>query len=476
MSGKLFAQKVWKWLASASIPTAMATVLLASGGVIIVISTNLVSGTGQVAWRWEPSAAAGSTWVHSWAEFPVSNTNAFNSFVSAWNGSSWGAPFQLTAPNGVQQGDVNVAWDSVRNRFVFCTLDGPGGNVWYGYSTDSSGTNWIFQPAAVFPSSTGFWDYPSIGVDASGRIIMGAVNLYGTGYFSAISSDGYNFSSPSLVVNPSTGHGARSRVVATNSLFEAFVPELDSNYNPTAVDRYESADGVSWAGPYNLATFAAPLNNSPSSPYIFYAPLLAATGYTNGLWAMAIQINNGGYNNVFICSSDRGCGIVNGGPDDQFLNGISVSGDQGYWISYLTYSTLNTRQLPLITQAIYFPLGQGGIGATTNTGIDPTSWIVRPAGNRCSMACYAAGDYNTVASNSFAAATTPFVRQDNFQTDIYQSFTEDPQATANVPNFKPNFIPYAVGSDLRSLGVVNPATAPLTQAQPPNRTVGIALH
>ena len=448
---------------------ATATILLASSGVITVISTNQASNEPVVGVRWEPSSAAGSTWATSWAAFPDSNPNSFNSYVSAWNGSAWGTPTTLIAPNGQSQGDVNLAYDSVRSRFVFVTLDGPGGNVWYGFSSDSSGTSWTFKSTAIFPSSLGTWDYPSIGVDASGRVIVGAVRFPGpTGYFAVVSSDGINFSSP---IQVGSMPGAQSRVAATNNVFEAFVPTLNAQFLPTAVSRYESSDGITWSGPFTLATFGAPLNNGTSSSgtNIFYAPLLAAQGYTNGLWVTAFQVNNGGFNNVYICTADRGCGLVNAAADDQFLTGTSVSGDAGYWVGYYAYSTLNTRDLPLIKQAIYFPSGQPAIGATTNTNIDPTSWQVRF--NRCTTSCYAAGDFNTVSSNPFAASHHPFIQQSSRHDDLFQSFVQDPQATPNVPNFKPNFIPYPTGADLTTLATILPAA--VQTALPPARKIGI---
>ncbi len=445
----------------------------ASSGVIMVISTNQVSNTTQMAYRWEPSAAAGNTWAHSWAEFPVSNIYAYNSFLAIWNGSTnWGTPVQLTAPNGNQlQSDVNIAWDSFRSRFVFTTLDGMGGGVWYGYY-DSMGTHWT--PTPVFPSSSGNWDYPSIGVDASGRIIIGAVRFPSPPtYFAAVSTDGVNFSSP---VQIGSLPGAQSRVVATDNQFYTFAPRLNSSNLPIAVDLYQSADGANWSSPTTLATFESPLNNTPSSvsPTLYYAPLLAAAGYTNGLWAMAIQINFSQYNNVYMCTSDRGCGVVNGAADDQFLAGVSVSADGGYWISYLTYSTLNTRQLPLITQAIYFPAGAGAIGATTSTGIDPTSWFFRP--DRCLSSCYAAGDFNTVASNPYAAATTPFIKASSHQSDLFQIFTQDPQTQPNAQNFKPNFIPFPKGADLRGHAVPFPPGEPAAIGLAPEKKIGIAVR
>ncbi len=94
--------------------------------------------------------------------------------------SVWTAPAALTAPNGLGTNDVNMNWDSVRGRFVFVALDfSIAHNIWYGYSTDSSGTAWVFgnngQP--IFSSSEANWDYPSVGVDAAGRVIAGRVRF-----------------------------------------------------------------------------------------------------------------------------------------------------------------------------------------------------------------------------------------------------------------------------------------------------------
>jgi hypothetical protein len=445
-------------------------ILLASNGVINVISINQVSNENLVGRRWEPSTAAGSTWAATWATYPASNTNAVTSYVSGWNGA-WQGPVQLTPPNNLQTGDVNLSWDSVRNRFVFTLLDVGAGtsNIWYGHSTDSSGSQWVFanngQP--VFSASGSDWDYPSIGVDSSGRIIVGGVNFSPVGYYAAVSTDGETFSSPSRLPLSGSGLdlGAQSRVAAAGGVFEAFVPILNTQGLPTEVDRYESTDAVNWAGPSVVMGFGAPLNSaqpSGSNRPIFYAPLLSAAGYTDGRWVVGFQVNNGGWNNLEICTSDRGCGLVNAAADDEFLAGVSASAD-GYWATYTTYSTLNNRSLPLITQAIYFPTGQGPIGATTNSNIDPTSWAVAgvpgqsPPPRCASTECYAAGDFNTPSSNPFAGSNTTFVQTSSRQNDLFQSFQEDPQGTPNVHNFKPNFVPHRSGTNLVSHALPIPA-------------------
>ncbi len=184
------------------------------------------------------------------------------------------------------------------------------------------------------------------------------------------------------------------------------------------------------------------------------------------------QVNNGGFNNGYVCTSDRGCGLVSAAGTDEFLVGTSVSGDNAYWVSYYTYTSL-PRNLPLITQAIYFPHKQNPIGATTNTGIVPTSWLL--TSSRCpNENCYAAGDFQTVASNPFAGASTPFIKQSSHQADLFQSFTEDPGGTSNVPNFAPNFIQFPLGADLTGIGAPVPAGS--DAALPPGETTGVPIH
>ena len=406
---------------------------------------------------------------------------SLTSNVSSWNGA-WSSRYALYSPLGSGLDDLNLNYDSVRNRFVFAALDltSPP-NVWYGYSTDATGTAWVVSGIA-FPNtfSSAGWDYPSIGVDASGRIIVGAVSYVTSpcppgvpncpnGYYATLSTNGSNFSSPALV-SPGTkpGYGAGSRVVATNNLFHAFVPTLNSSFLPTAVGRYQSSDGTSWPVRYPVATFVAPSNNSPAgTTQIYYATLLAAQGYTNGLWVTAFQINNGGFNNAYMCTSNRGCGIVNSYGSDQFLVGASVSGDSGFWVSYYTYSSA-PRTLPLSTQAIYYAPGKAGVGATTNTGIQPTSWYY--SANRCpGEYCYGAGDFQTVASNPYASASTPFIKQSSDPDDLFQSFVEDPQESPGTGSFVPNTIWFPLGADVSYLGIATGSEEP---ALPPGLTRG----
>ncbi len=62
-----------------------------------------------------------------------------------------------------------------------------------------------------------------------------------------------------------------------------------------------------------------------------------------------------------------------------------------------------------------------------------------------------------MSSNTFAAASTPFVQQSSPKNDLFQSFVQEPPQPANIPNFKPNFVPYTLGADLRPLAREVPA-------------------
>lgn len=491
-------------------------VLFASNNVVSVISTNQVDNSGGTAQRFEATSAVGSaTWATGWSEYAISPAKA--SYVSAWGGP-WSAQHLLQTPGGTNLGDVNLSWDPVhgspQGRFVFVALEVGNPtpptqpNVWYGYSSDAHGSSWSVQTIAFSGTfSTGGWDYPSVGVDPLGNIIVGAVSMLkiGTGscpstaknpcpngYYSNISTDGQNFNStPSLVTSGAgAGAGAQSRVVATsNNTYHAFVPTLDSNNLPNKIIRWQSSNGTTWTQQGTVLSFVAPLNNSPTNtpPVIFYGPLLTAQGYTDGRWTIAFQVNNGGFSNVEDCTSDRGCGMVNPCPGsmcsgtDQFLAGTGTYNDKGYWISYYTYTTL-PRTLPLVTQAIYCPPGVACIGATTNTGIDPTNWVQL---QRCPMntgqngACYAAGDYQGIAAgrtsapSSLPGASTPFVKQaSGVETHLWQSFTQDPQAVANVPNFIPDSIWVPLGSDISSIAGPPPPGTDL--AYPPGHNQGMS--
>lgn len=139
-----------------------AAVLLGSGGTIILVSTNQVSNDDLSTTRWEPSSAAGTNWAHSWLE--TTGTQGFTSFAAGWTGSRWSPGFALTAGNGQPTQDVNIAWDPVRSRFVLAAIDNSvNHSVWYGVSTDSTGTSWTFTAEPFVGESISMASEPPTG-------------------------------------------------------------------------------------------------------------------------------------------------------------------------------------------------------------------------------------------------------------------------------------------------------------------------
>ncbi len=322
------------------------TLVIGAAGSLLLVSTNRVStNSSTLSNSWEPSSVFGGTWIHSWVAINDTITSG-RSLVSAWSGSNWNSAITLTAPTGRPVGDVYLEWDSTRSRFVFCAVDLAAAypNIWYGYSNDSVGSSWTFRTSPAMAATVTYgWDYPSIGVDATGRIVIGAAQIPGDSAFhTVVSTDGGNtFSAPVLipaVASAGFAKGPRSRVVATSNSFHVFMPVLQdaSPYLPVGVERYESSEGKAWSGPSTLASFGPPSNSSPSTYCssqgcfsVYYAPLLDARGSTNGQWVVAFPVNNGGYNNIYMCASDRGCGFVNAANNDQFLAGASVATRSG---------------------------------------------------------------------------------------------------------------------------------------------------
>jgi hypothetical protein len=451
-------------------------VVIASAGTLLLVSTNRVSNNSTaLSNSWEPSAAYGSTWLHSWVAINDTVTSG-HSYVSPWNGSSWGPSISLTSPTGRPIGDVYLEWDSVRTRCVFCAVDMAAAypNIWYGFSNDSSGSSWTVRAAPALAATISYgWDYPSIGVDANGRIIIGAVQMPGnSAFYAAVSNDGgATFSAPVQIPTADSAgfvRGPRGRVVATSGAFHVFIPVLQdvSPYLPVSVERYQSSDGKTWSAPSTLASFEAPLNSSPGTYCgsqgcyaLYYAPLLDARGSTNGQWAVAFPVNNGGYNNIYLCTSDRGCGFVNATNNDQFLAGTAIGAHPGtaqadYWCSYLTFHSSGTRSLPLAVQSAYLPAGGAAVVSTTSSNVDPSAWLVR--GDRCIDNCYTAGDFAGIAASLSSIVSAPFVQRDAVKNNLFQAFFQMPSSTAYF-SANPSLGTYAVGASLQSLGLTLPA-------------------
>ena len=441
------------------------------------------------------ASTVGSTWYTAYEQDQYSPSEVF-SFVSAWTSSGWGTPSQLSPPNGMGADNPNLAWDSLMGRPVYAYHDWAAtqttSNIWFGYY-NSSTSSWVLgnggQP--VLSASLGFWDYPSVDVDSTGRIIVsGFLRTSPYGYWTVVSTNhGQTFST----VNTSTNYGRvgtsnafLSRTVAAGSEFLTFVPiPSSSNQNiPVGIQLYTSTNGISWTLTKNpLISFAAAMNNSPGTysngQYtgpIYYTSEIDAHGYTNGNWSVVAQMNNtiGGqpYNNIVMCTSLFGgaCYVINSAQDDEFLASTDVSGDGGVWVSYVTYSTLQTRQLPLITQSIYRPPSGSTLGLTTYADLNPTYWQFDYPNDRCTVSCFDGGDYWRMAANPYTGASAPFLLQQTSPLDaVWQVFLEDPPSPLVPGSFTPTVLEVPFGSDLSSLGTaaLPPGTAGLTAVRPP---------
>lgn len=503
-----------KNLATAAMGLGMAAaawLLFFNNGVIENIGP-FVTNNSTRAYRFEPSSAAGTNWAMSWQDVAGPATDWF---VSAWNGSAWNTPTSLSSViPGTQPWDTFLSWDSVMGRFVFVCLDNgsssANSNVWYGYSTDQNGTAWVVGNGGrpVFAASLASWDYPSVGVDASGRIVVGAYSLSSpNGFWSVVSSDhgnsfsGINLSGTTGRVAAASGSnpfrsGRKSRIIATDSKFMAFVAEETgfSSGIPVAIERYESVDGINWGSPSDVFSFAAPPNNSPANitcgpngcGAIYYSPGVDAKGSTSGAWVMTVPVNFNGASNIMMCASSRGCGLVNAANDDEFLAGTSVSTDGRFWVSYFTYSSLGipatAGSLPLIKQSIFFPFSSGGgVGTSSDSDIDPSYWMPDQFDHCPKIACFSSGDFATIASNPFAGVTTPYTKHvpdgagsDGNFNHMQQIFSIDPQGPPPPHNFKPNTIWFP--GQMRNIAHLAKALraevrGPQTSQQEPKRNV-----
>jgi hypothetical protein len=487
----------------------LGALVLASNNQIIFENDFLVSN-GPTNHRWEPTSAVTSyTWATGWRDI-----DSGISYVSTYNPQAyrWNQPVNVTPSSEIGLGDLNLVADTFQDRFVYVALGSyaPAQQVYYGFSTDRTGSNWVVNPQPIFSSVGGCqsgetvsWDYPSVAVDAGGHVVVGAIQMCQVagqqktinGYWTATAStsavgSGSNLSQPTFstpvqlptISMPGGGvqNGEGARVVGTsNNVFEAFVPSMDeagnpAPYLPNNIARYESTDGgITWTQPatgiglggiFGGGPFGEPKNNTPpdsTGNAIFYAPTqLMATGYKNGLWALVFDADYYGFSELIVCTSDRGCGWVNAvdsqtNPyaNDQFLAGISVSSDGGYWIFYYTFQL--PRTLPnLITQAIYIAPGANPIGATVNDYVLSSQWT---SGQKSCVSgittCYEAGDFQQIASIGQLTASTPWIHKLNPNdglngNDLIQNFISDPAASTTLKSFTPNFIPIKAGTNL----------------------------
>lgn len=481
--------------------------------------------------RWEPTSAVSPvTWATGWTELNPPST--VRSYAARWGNSpgSWVSTTHLQV-NGNETGDIYLAFDSKYNsgqgRFVMAVLDLSALSIWFGYSTNAWGDQWSFRSIPAMTASGNItWDYPSIGVDGTevdcgggvrgGRIVIGAPRIVSSGgqpasadFRTVISTDcGASFSASAALV-PGTdeifgfgsGESHQARVVGTDTKFHAFTQRGNVTRD---LNRYEwDWNAMTWTGPNLLHTFDTAYVDSTPATYsdgcpdpnrpcscagqgcgpIFFTRGIDARGHTNGLWTVVVPTKRSygirSYNNIYICTSSRGCGLINAVANNQFLAGTSVSADGGYWVAYHTFSSNDVYGqgvLPLLTQAIYFfpppAPAQDPMYSTTFFNVDPKKW--RFTYSRCgSQGCFAAGDYVGIASNPSRFASTPFIGQPHSsrpgRNDLYQKYQYVQDVGAGVAGGsstqpRPNFVPYPVGADLTSrAGGSGQVAAPTTE-------------
>ena len=449
-----------------------------------MLGTNQISNNGQSIYRFEASAAAGSTWASIWTELPVGNPTAAVSYASSWDGGGWRPSSSLTLPNGLASIDAYLAWHPTWDggKFVFVPLDSaPSRNVWFGYSNDSAGSSRTIRAADAlvggFDQAAGQFfncDYPSIGIDSGGRIIVGAVANPGSDnrFFTIVSTDnGATFSVPAPIP---TAFARNARIIGANGRFHAFPPTLDSSTNTiNRVDRWESTNGSAWSGPFLVASFASgPPNQSPSnvgSHPVFYSPFLDARGTANGNWSVVFPANYMGFSNTYLCTNFRGCGFVNQGAADEFLAATNIASDDSIWVSYKTFANGTT----LRQDAFYFPAGGPTSDAIVHSAIDPASWYPAPSSlSRCLGACYIEGDYTHISSNPYAAASLQFVSTSPPTNYLYQNFVQDPPGIGNIPQFVPKFVPFPLGFNVTGLS----RPIPQNRRSPPSIALAQSLR
>jgi len=455
---------------------------------------------------WEPATGVGALWVHAYSD--TTDGSGFGLYTAAWqSGGSWSHSPKLTGQCHGQShglGDPFLSYDTTRGRYVLVATDPDVNQSCAYFKTSTDGINWSNDPleAILVGSSGRAYDYSSIAVDNTGRIIVGAV-LYQNkgntsqclGYFVTIFSNG-QWSAPIQVAFPNSGTnpagdpnrwGIGGRVAAAGNQFYVFLPAFASGSQFVPLGAWLYTEPFTGAPSYpvpvaNLSGYA-PANNTPLgvSPAVYFAPLIDANGNGNGVWAVAFQAANGigGANNVNVCwgtnttvqqGQPATCYVVNQTSVFQFMGGVAVDYLGGLWVSYLGYSG-GGYQTPLLHQTIYLVPNQLHIGSTGSSNIQPTSWLSVGFGDdadRCGFTCYAMGDYARIGvnqgnpndpNNNPLGVSAPFVNF--FQgggTQLNQLFYYDPPGPPSFNSFTPNVIAYP--PDAKWAGPIPPPHQP----------------
>jgi hypothetical protein len=133
-------------------------------------------------------------------------------------------------------------------------------------------------------------------------------------------------------------------------------------------------------------------------------------------------------NNLKFCAEAiTGCTTISYSTD-LFLHGVATSPAGDIWFSMHTFAGASGRTLPLRLLGVYRKPDGTFLSGTISSSIDPTSWrhMQYQVGRCGGRTCFSAGDYSRPAMNSYTAATVPFVQQSPRQTDLMQSFLQDP--------------------------------------------------
>lgn len=341
---------------------------------------------------------------------------------------------------------------------------------------------------------TEYWDYPTVAVTGTGKIMIGVSNIYESQllsltniYFPYLTAaslytqpDGtIVFGLPRTIPAPSgVPYDNVARAVGKYNSFSLFMP-IRTNANRAtsdtwAIDRYDSQDGVNWTGPTGIASFSPPKQQSsgiypafpgtsyPGSRRVFLAPILDARGSQVGEdYFLAFPVLNNSFNNYVLCSPTA-CGVMDPQAQDQFLGGVTITNAppiEDGWLSYLSTNSAGTVD----AKALYRMQNGGWMIATYWPGLNPGTWL--PDTDRCTgSGCWSLGDYVHSAGVPDKRAMTLFPAPNCsvfspggyaycVQTTpqrLQSALLQDPPAS-NLPNYQPNTIHFKPGTDLRTI-------------------------
>ncbi len=277
--------------------------------------------------------------------------------------------------------------------------------------------------------------------------------------------------------------GPFSRVVATGSDFQVFVPALDPADGgiPRKIHRFARNGGGGWNSTLVIDISTAMPRNQPVGQLIYYAPQIDARGSSSGHWSVSfLSMRQGAngllYTNAMACVSQKNeesgpCLFLNKENQDQFLANTAVSKQTGsqvadYWFTYLNVNPTASPSFSLEQKAVYFTSEPDlPLGDILRSDIDPATWRQAP---KClsGVPCLAAGDYLGIASNGSLSAITPFITKkppcDTYGqvNGLFILLPVDPPGEIIGSNFLPNVASFPGGSRLIDYGGVNHALQP----------------